>query len=70
MPCKKPGCWHQYASEPNCQPAFLNSYHCDDCDVSWTDEWSCGCDDECPECGAAIAPEESEKIDECACEYL
>lgn len=24
------------------------------CGTSWTDVWSCGCDDECPECGADV----------------
>lgn len=32
--------------------AFLNYYHCDRCGHEWTDEWSCQCDDDCPECGA------------------
>jgi hypothetical protein len=31
---------------------FLNFYECDRCGHEWTDEWSCMCDDECPECGA------------------
>ena len=70
MPIKKPGCEHQFECDPDCLPAILNHYHCDDCDVSWTDEWSCACDDACPECGAAITPEESETLNECACEYL
>jgi hypothetical protein len=70
MTCKKPGCEHQFESEPDCAPALRNFYHCDDCDVSWSDEWSCACDDECPQCGAAIPPEESEEIGECACECL
>lgn len=70
-PPKKPGCTHQFDSEPCCQPVFLNTYHCDACDVSWTDEWSCGCDDECPQCGADISPEESEELGPlCACDYL
>jgi hypothetical protein len=67
---KQPGCEHQFAHEPNCVPAFRNSYHCDDCDVSWTDTHSCACDDECPECGTAYTPAESEEVAPCACEYL
>ncbi|UGY23795.1 MULTISPECIES: hypothetical protein [Bradyrhizobium] len=67
---KSPGCEHQHEGEPHCQPAFLNSYHCDACDVSWEDQHSCGCDDECPECGTAISPETSEVIAACACESL
>ena len=31
---------------------FLNHYTCDRCGEGWTDEWSCMCDDDCPECGA------------------
>ncbi len=31
---------------------FLNHYHCDDCGADWEDEWSCCCDDDCPECGS------------------
>ncbi len=31
---------------------FLNYYTCDRCGADWTDEWSCMCDDDCPECGA------------------
>jgi hypothetical protein len=31
---------------------YLNHYHCTDCDTSWDDEWSCCCDDECPNCGS------------------
>lgn len=69
-PVKKPDCEHQHSNEPCCAPAVLNSYHCDDCDVSWTDEHSCGCDDECPECGSDCSPVDSEEIAPCACDYL
>ena len=31
---------------------FRNHYHCGDCGADWEDEWSCGCDDECPNCGS------------------
>jgi len=31
---------------------FLNHYLCERCDSSWSDEWSCMCDDDCPRCGA------------------
>lgn len=30
---------------------FLNTYQCERCDETWTGEWSCTCDDECPHCG-------------------
>lgn len=67
---KRPSCKHQYHDEPNCVPAVRNSYHCDKCDVSWDDDWSCGCDDECPNCGADISPDDSVEIAPCACEAL
>lgn len=67
---KAAGCTHQFECEPSCVPALRNSYHCEKCDVSWTDEWSCACDDECPECGTVYTPEESEEIGACACEDL
>lgn len=31
---------------------FRNHYECARCRFSWTDEWSCTCDDDCPHCGA------------------
>lgn len=30
---------------------YLNIYYCEDCDEEWEDEWSCMCNDKCPECG-------------------
>ena len=38
---------------------FVNRYYCRECDQSWEDHWSCGCDDECPECGRDFTPIES-----------
>ncbi len=32
---------------------YLNKYECSNCDAVWDDEWSCMCDDECPNCGAS-----------------
>jgi len=26
---------------------FRNHYICERCDSTWTDEWSCTCDDDC-----------------------
>lgn len=49
-------------------PWFQNEYHCPDCDVSWSDEWSAMCDDECPECGADYSPERSEELPSEDCE--
>jgi hypothetical protein len=31
---------------------FRNHYECGDCGASWSDEWSCCCDDDCPSCGS------------------
>lgn len=35
---------------------FENSYHCPVCDTEWVDEWSCMCNDRCPNCDAEIEP--------------
>jgi hypothetical protein len=67
---KKINCDHQQDDNPHCQPAYCNAYHCQHCNVSWEDHWSCACDDECPECGKAITPEDSEIIAACACRAL
>lgn len=52
---------------PNDTPgrtAVRNSYHCVACDHTWTDIWTCGCDDECSRCGRDISPFDSESLDE------
>jgi hypothetical protein len=33
-----------------------NSYECPACGEIWDDTWSCGCDDDCPNCGTTVAP--------------
>ena len=38
-----------------------NYYYCAECDIAWEDEWSCGCDDECPGCGNDYSPFDSEE---------
>lgn len=38
---------------------FTNHYHCPECDTSWHDDWHCACNDDCPDCGAEIEPEDS-----------
>jgi hypothetical protein len=44
---------------------YRNHYHCGDCGTDWDDEWSCCCDDECPECGSRHwSPLESEDLTE------
>jgi hypothetical protein len=36
---------------------FTNKYR--HCKIEWDDEWSCACNDECPQCGAEIEPYDS-----------
>jgi predicted nucleic acid-binding Zn-ribbon protein len=44
---------------------FSNNYICARCDSTWTDEWSCMCEDDCPHCGARhMAPYESDDLSE------
>ena len=31
---------------------YRNYYKCARCDHKWEDQWSCMCDDDCPDCGA------------------
>lgn len=38
---------------------WRNLYDCADCNVTWGDDWSCQCDDDCPECGASYSPVKS-----------
>jgi hypothetical protein len=35
---------------------FKNSYECSECGTTWTDEWSCMCDDRCPKCNTETEP--------------
>ena len=44
---------------------FRNYYRHEACDVEWTDEWSCACNDRCPECDAEIEPYNLDDLDEC-----
>jgi hypothetical protein len=44
---------------------FANYYTCGRCKKSWTDEWSCTCDDDCPHCGARhMSPSKSDDLTE------
>lgn len=44
---------------------FRNHYICERCDSTWTDEWSCMCDDDCPHCGARhMSPLKSDDLTE------
>lgn len=43
---------------------FINHYECSECGTAWSDQWSCACNDECPQCGAGdIEPHESNELD-------
>ena len=41
---------------------YMNHYECDRCSTHWHDEWSCKCDDKCPNCNAAMCPDNSENL--------
>jgi DNA-directed RNA polymerase subunit RPC12/RpoP len=42
---------------------FRNHYKCPRCGTEWTDEWSCACNDACPQCDMKdIMPVRSEDI--------
>jgi DNA-directed RNA polymerase subunit RPC12/RpoP len=44
---------------------FRNYYRCARCGSEWTDEWSCMCDDDCPQCGSRhMSPYESDELTE------
>lgn len=68
---KAPGCSHQFENEPHCVRPVRNTYECD-CGEAWEDTWSCGCDDKCLACGAAVEASDSVEIEgqACACAHL
>ena len=41
----------------------VNHYECV-CGETWTDQWSCQCNDECPACGREIEPHSSDYIED------
>ena len=44
---------------------FRNHYKCAESGCKWTDEWSCMCDDDCPQCGARhMSPFDSDDLTE------
>jgi hypothetical protein len=44
---------------------FLNHYRCDECSRRWANDWSCMCDDECPNCEARdFSPVRSDDLTE------
>jgi hypothetical protein len=42
---------------------YRNEYLCEECGTEWIEEWSCQCDDKCPECGLAMEPNESNEVE-------
>lgn len=67
---KQSDCRHQWPDNPECVPSYRNEYHCEECDESWTDCWSCMCNDKCPSCNAEIEPHNSTVVAPCACDDL
>lgn len=51
-------------------PHYRNYYRCTHCDTYWSDDWSCQCDDRCPNCDASMQPYDSDDLHEPAEEYL
>ena len=41
---------------------FCNFYRCSECGTEWQDDWSCTCNDRCPECNTETEPYKSEDI--------
>lgn len=44
--------------DPDDEDRYTNYYECD-CGESWSDNWSCTCNDKCPSCNAEIEPWQS-----------
>lgn len=47
---------------------WQNEYSCQSCtseQIDWADEWSCGCDDECPKCGKSHSPNDQTWLPNC-----
>lgn len=42
---------------------FDKQYHCEECNTSWEDTWTCACNDRCPSCDAEIEPEDYQEYD-------
>jgi hypothetical protein len=49
-------------AEPEKPFTHRNYYRCPHDDASWTDEWSCACNDRCPTCHAEIEPYFTEDV--------
>lgn len=44
---------------------YRSYYECARCGHGWSDEWSCMCDDDCPDCGARhMSPRDGDDLTE------
>ncbi len=41
---------------------FRKFYECSECGATWTDEWSCACNDRCPSCDTETEPADDEDL--------
>jgi hypothetical protein len=41
---------------------YLKHYECTVCGAKWTDEWSCACNDRCPNCRAETEPYDDQDL--------
>jgi hypothetical protein len=41
---------------------YLKYYECSACGTKWTDEWSCACNDRCPNCDTETEPSDVENL--------
>jgi hypothetical protein len=70
---KHPGFVHLSTDSGGVPNAWLNHYSCQSCtseQVDWSIQWSCQCNDECPNCGAEIEPVSSEFLGDEAAEAI
>lgn len=44
------------------RPWYRKFYRCDECNIEWTDDWSCCCNDKCPQCDGEFEPYECKDI--------
>lgn len=52
-----------YPQDTDGRPTIvIKTHECSDCDNTWSDSWSCACDDECGVCGSSV-PAEAAHID-------
>lgn len=54
--------WASVGSDSSGEPVvWQNNYHCESGET-WSDDWSCQCDDDCPCCGESYTAESSDWI--------